>query len=213
MRMLAARFALLLIIITAPALILTGCGGDGSGQGGRGGKGAAGFIGGPFELIDHHGHKVTEKSFRGKYMLIYFGYTHCPQICPTSLQTMSEAMENLGPLADRITPVFITVDPERDKPEVIADYISNFDPRFVGLTGSPKQIERASKAYRVYSKKVEEDGRTDFNHSAIVFLMDPNGRYAAHFAYGVDGQAMAERIREILNKAGGGKNNKGAGQG
>jgi protein SCO1/2 len=132
---------------------------------------------------------------------------------------MTDAMERLGKMADNIVPLFITVDPERDKVEDLADYISNFDPRMVGLTGTPEQVRKASKAYRVYSQKVTSDGQTDFDHSAIIFFMGPDGKYVTHFAYGVDGAAMADKIRAIFKKRGvqkgavsqGGNKNGGAG--
>jgi protein SCO1/2 len=164
----------------------------------EGNQGSAGLIGGSFSLTDHTGKSVTEKDFKGKYQLIYFGYTYCPEICPMSLQSVADAMELLGPVADAITPLFITVDPERDTPEQLASYVENFDHRMVGLTGTPAEISAAKKAFRVYSKKVVSEDAVDFDHSAITFLMDRDGHYLAHFAYGVSGEAMAERIRPLL---------------
>lgn len=158
------------------------------------------LVGGAFSLTDHTGKRVTEKDYRGKYLLVYFGYTHCPEICPLSLQSITTAMERLGPLGDEITPLFITVDPARDGVAQIADYVSNFDRRTVGLTGSKEELAEASKAYRVYSKRVESDDAVDFDHSAITFLMDRNGDYVRHFAYGVDGDVMAAQIRDIFAK-------------
>jgi len=179
---------------------LSQMGGRSSSSGVASSKGSS-LVGGAFSLIDHTGKRVTEKNYRGKYQLVYFGYTHCPEICPTSLQAMSEAMEALGEQGDQIVPLFITVDPERDKPAALADYISNFDPRIVGLTGTPEEIHKASKNYRVYSKKVISKDATDFDHSAITFFMDKQGRYLTHFAYGVDGLTMAKRIKALLQKS------------
>jgi protein SCO1/2 len=112
------------------------------------------LVGGPFSLTDHTGRKVTDKDFLGKYMLVFFGYTYCPDLCPTELQVMSAALDKLGAKADDIQPIFITFDPQRDTPEVLKLYISNFHPRLVGLTGTPEEIA-AAKAYRVYYSKLE----------------------------------------------------------
>ena len=116
------------------------------------------LIGGPFTLVGRDGKTVTDRAFRGKYMLVFFGFTHCPDICPAELQVMAAALDELGPKANEIIPIFITLDPERDTPPVVADYVMNFSPRFVGLTGSPEQIAEAAKAYRVTYSKFQEDG-------------------------------------------------------
>jgi len=107
------------------------------------------LIGGPFALVDQHGKKVTDRDFRGRYMLIFFGFTHCPDICPAELQVISASLDELGPKAEEVVPIFVTLDPERDTPEVMADYVKNFGSRFVGLTGSAEAIAEAAKAYRV----------------------------------------------------------------
>ena len=136
------------------------------------------LIGGPFSLIDQTGQRVTDRDFRGRYMLIYFGYTFCPDVCPASLQVISAALDQLGPDAGKITPVFITLDPARDTPAKLAEYIKSFHPRLVGLTGSPAEVADAVKAYRVYAKKVPgESNPADYtmDHSSIVFLMGPDG--------------------------------------
>jgi protein SCO1/2 len=163
-------------------------------------KGKA-LIGGAFTLVDHNGKKVTEKDFKGRYMLVFFGYTHCPDVCPTELQVMTTALELLGAKADKVTPVFITIDPKRDTVEQMASYISNFHERFVGLTGSQTQIHTAAKAYRIYYAKAKDDGSSTeylMDHSSIVYLMNPKGEFVAHFAYGTSPEKMAKRIAKFF---------------
>lgn len=169
-------------------------------------------IGGPFSLVDHTGRAVTDRDFRGQFMLVFFGYTYCPDLCPVELQYISEAMDALGEAGTKVRPVFITVDPEHDTVEVMADYLSNFHPRLVGLTGTPEQIAAAAKAYLVYYAKFypapaalggETDGgenASDYlmDHSTFTYLMGPDGRYLAHFSYGTPPEAMAEEIRRYL---------------
>ena len=136
------------------------------------------LIGGPFSLIDTTGKRVTDADFRGRFMLVYFGYTFCPDVCPASLQVIGAALDQLGLDGEKITPVFITLDPARDTPEKLAAYVKSFHPRLVGLTGSPDEIAAAIKAYRVYAKKVpDETNPADYtmDHSSIAFLMGPNG--------------------------------------
>ena len=159
-------------------------------------------IGGAFELVDQNGKPFTEKDLKGKYSLIYFGYTFCPDVCPTELQTMTQALEMLGPLAKKIRPIMISVDPERDTPEVLKEYLTNFYPGFVGLTGTPEQVRRAGQAYRVFYRKTDEKSASDYlmDHSSIVYLMDPEGRYLKHFAYGTTPEKMAEGIRKAIEK-------------
>ena len=160
------------------------------------------LIGGPFTLVGRDGKPVTDRAFRGKYMLVFFGFTHCPDICPAELQVMSAALDELGPKANEIIPIFITLDPERDTPPVVTGYVMNFSPRFVGLTGSPEQIAEAAKAYRVtYSKFQEEGAKPDdysIDHSALVYLMGKDGEYLTHFAYGTPAAKMAETLRRYL---------------
>ncbi len=168
--------------------------------GGTGGKGVA-SIGGPFTLTDHHGKQRTDADFRGKYMLIYFGYTYCPDVCPTALQTMTQAMDMLPPETQKkITPVFITIDPARDTVKQLSAYVDNFHPRMVGLTGTAEQVAKTARAYRVYfgrAKNGEED-TTDYlmDHSSIVFLIDPNGVYVTHFTHATPPGKMAEKLQK-----------------
>jgi len=163
-------------------------------------EGAAVAVGGPFNLVDQHGASITEADFRGHFTLIYFGYTYCPDVCPTELQSMSQAIDALGPAGEKVTPVFITIDPERDTVELLAGYAEHFHPRLLALTGSPEQVAAAAKAYRVYFKKVEQEGSTDYlmDHSSIVYLMGPDGGFLTHFSFGTGPDQMAEKIREYL---------------
>lgn len=139
-------------------------------------------VGGPFRLLDHNGRVVTDANFKGHPFLVFFGFTHCPDICPTALFEMSEVLKRLGPDADKTAALFISVDPERDTPEKLKDYVSSFHPRVFGLTGTPAEIEAVTRAYRAYAKKVPLDGGGyTIDHSAIVYLMDKEGRFVAPF--------------------------------
>jgi protein SCO1/2 len=160
------------------------------------------LVGGPFSLTDQTGRKVTDKDFLGKYMLIFFGYTYCPDICPTELQVMSAALDNLGAKADDIQPVFISFDPQRDTPEVLKQYISNFHPRLVGLTGTPEEIAAAAKAYRVYYSRVENSSGPDaylMDHTTITYLMDKQGKFLKHFTYSTDAAALSHALEKIIS--------------
>src|SRR3989337_2809391 len=159
------------------------------------------LIGGPFALVDQHGKKVTDRDFRGRYMLIFFGFTHCPDICPAELQGIRASLDELGPEAEEVVPIFVTLDPERDTPEVMADYVKNFGSRFVGLTGSPEEIAEAAKAYRVAFSKFQEDKtKNDYSidHSALAYLMGKDGEYITHFPYGTPAAKMTETLRRYL---------------
>lgn len=159
------------------------------------------LIGGPFALIDQTGKTVTDRDFRGKYMLVFFGFTHCPDICPAELQVMAATLEELGDQAKDVVPIFITLDPERDTQEAMAAYVKNFGQRFVGLTGSPEAIAAAAKAYRIsYSKFQEDKTKSDYSidHSALVYLMGKDGEYITHFAYGTPAAKMIETLRRYI---------------
>ena len=161
------------------------------------------LIGGPFTLVDQNGKTVTDRDFRGKYMLIFFGFTNCPDICPAELQVMSAALDALGSKADEVVPVFVTLDPERDTSEVVGTYVKNFGNNFVGLTGSPSAIANAAKDYRVTYSKFEYNGkdvnyRYSIDHSALVYLMDKDGQYLTHFTYGTPASKMTETMRSYL---------------
>jgi protein SCO1/2 len=159
------------------------------------------LVGGPFSLVGADGKPVTDRDFRGRYMLIFFGFTHCPDICPAELQVIAQALEQLGDKAKNVVPIFITLDPERDTPEAMGNYVKSFGPNFVGLTGSPEAIAAAAKAYRVSYAKVENKesaGDYSVDHSALVYLMDPEGRYVTHFSYGLSADQMAEKLGKFL---------------
>jgi protein SCO1/2 len=139
-------------------------------------------IGGPFQLTDQGGETVTEKSLEGKPTLIFFGFTHCPDVCPTSLFEISEVLRAMGPQAERVNAYFISVDPERDTPAAMKDYLSSFDPHLKGLTGDPEVMAKVISEYRVYAKKVPlKDGDYTMDHTALVYLMDRDGRFVSPF--------------------------------
>jgi protein SCO1/2 len=159
------------------------------------------LIGGPFSLTGSDGKTITDQTFRGRYMLVFFGFTHCPEICPAELQVIAQALDKLGDKAKDVVPVFITLDPERDTPTVMGAYVKSFGPNFVGLTGTPDQIAKAAKAYRIAYAKVEDKnspGDYSIDHSAIAYLMDPQGKYVTHFTYGLSPQEMAEKLGRFL---------------
>jgi cytochrome oxidase Cu insertion factor (SCO1/SenC/PrrC family) len=153
-------------------------------------------IGGPFTLTDQNGGAVTEKILEGKYALIYFGFTSCPAICPTELAKMTKALNALGAKADNIQPVFITVDPERDTPEVLKSYVTLFHPRLLGLTGSQAQIDAALKNYRIYATKRQEPNATDYtmDHSSFIYFINPTGELLSIFRTGDTAEMMAAEI-------------------
>lgn len=159
-------------------------------------------IGGPFSLIDHTSKRVSDKDFRGKKLLIYFGFTHCPDICPGSLQVISAALDKLGPVAESITPLFITVDPERDTPKVLSSYVRSFHPRLIGLTGSKDEVNTVvKKTFRVYAKKVKDPDQADsytMDHASIIYLMDEKGKFIHYFGHPTSADKLAEQIRPYL---------------
>ena len=156
-------------------------------------------IGGPFELTDQNGRTVTERDLKGRPFLVFFGFTRCPDICPTTLFEVSEIMRALGKDADRVGALFITVDPERDTPAALKDYLSSFDPHLAGLTGEPAAVAAVAKAYRVYFKKVPLDqGGYTMDHTAIVYLMDKDGRFVSPFNMKRTIEAAAADLRRYL---------------
>jgi protein SCO1 len=158
-----------------------------------------GAIGGAFRLQDQSGKPVSDQDLKGRPYLVFFGYTHCPDVCPTTLFEISEVMKALGKDANRTGAVFITVDPERDTPAVMADYLSNFDPHLRGLTGDPAAVAETLKAYRVYAKKVPlQDGDYTMDHTAVVYLMDKSGRFVAPFNLKQTPEAAAAQLRGYL---------------
>ena len=139
-------------------------------------------VGGSFRLTDHNGRPITDQDLKGQPFLVFFGFTHCPDVCPTTLFEVSEILRALGGGGERVRALFVTVDPERDTPEKLKDYLSSFDPRLIGVTGDEAAIKAMEKTYRVYAKKVPLDaGGYTMDHTAIVYLMDKDGRFVAPF--------------------------------
>jgi cytochrome oxidase Cu insertion factor (SCO1/SenC/PrrC family) len=157
-------------------------------------------IGGPFALIDHTGSPRTDADFRGKLLLIYFGFTYCSDVCPTDLQAIASAVDRLGPPGEAVQPLFITVDPEKDTPEQLKAYVALFHPRLVGLTGNPKHIRKVALAYKVYFAKTEPRNSSDrnFDHSGFVYLIDAGGKYLGFFPPGTSAELMVEVMRPHL---------------
>jgi protein SCO1/2 len=156
-------------------------------------------IGGPFRLTDQNGQAVSDQDLKGHPFLVFFGFTHCPDVCPTTLFEVSEILRALGPDADRVRALFITVDPERDTPALMKDYLSSFDPHLAGLTGDPAAVTAVAKAYRVYFKKVPLDqGGYTMDHTAIVYLMDKEGRFVSPFSLKRTIEAAAADLRKYL---------------
>ena len=154
-------------------------------------------IGGPFSLTDHHGKQVTDADFRGKLMLVYFGYGFCPEICPTELQNIAVALDEMGKYAVDVQPIFITVDPERDTVEFLADYVPHFHSRLVGLTGPRREIEKAATSYRVYHARAKTGSEDDdylVDHSSFVYLMGRDGSFLTMFRGANDPKKIARTI-------------------
>lgn len=168
-------------------------------EGPAGGGSGVALIGGDFRMVDHTGRTVTGDDFAGRYRLVYFGFTYCPDVCPTELQNMTVALDQLGPLADRIVPIFVTVDPVRDDVATMAAYVEHFHPSFVGLTGSVEQVAATARTFRVYYAKVGDDPDAYLmDHSSYVYLMDRDGVYVTHFTPNTPPEQMAERIRRTI---------------
>lgn len=171
-----------------------------------GGPLRAAAVGGPFTLLDQDGRTRSDADFRGRLMLVFFGYTHCPDVCPTALNDMALALDGLGDAAARVQPIFITIDPARDTPARLKSYAANFHPRLIALTGSEDAVAAAARAYRVYRAKAgDADATEDYlmDHSSIVYLMAADGSYLAHFGIGTPPAKMAARIRDHLATDGG----------
>jgi protein SCO1/2 len=167
-----------------------------------GGRPAALTVGGPFSLIDGDGHPVTDQTWRGKYLLVYFGYTFCPDVCPTTLSNVADALDKLGPKADRLQALFITIDPKRDTAPVVKQYAAAFGPRIVGLTGSPEQIAAAAKAYRVYyAEHRTGPGPDDYSmdHSSVLYLMGPDGKFITPVRADQTGPEIATALTKLMS--------------
>lgn len=157
------------------------------------------LIGGPFRLVDHNGKPVTERDFAGKPMLVMFGFTSCPDICPSGLQVMAAAIDKLGDKGRALTPVFVSVDPERDTPAKLKEFVGSFHPSIVGLTGSAEEVAAAAKAYRVYYKKVPQgaDGYT-IDHSSFFYIMDAKGAFLTHVPHTTNPDTLTLRLKSAL---------------
>jgi protein SCO1/2 len=183
-----AILALGLIALIGTALFLVG-----GSQGGR-----ASVVGGPFSLVDQTGARVTEASYKGAPSLVFFGFTHCPDVCPTTLFEMSEILRKL-PKEAKISALFVTVDPERDTPDALKSYLSSFDPRISGLSGTREDVDAMLKAYRVYAKKIPtENGQYTMDHTAIVYMMDKQGRFVNALNIQQPPEAAAREIQKLM---------------
>jgi len=159
------------------------------------------LIGGPFSLTNQDGETVTNQDFAGKYMLVYFGFANCPMICPTDMADISQALDKLDDTQlEKVQPIFITIDPERDTVENIKTFLENFHSKFQGLTGTNEQVAAAIKEYRVYNRKVESDELQDYlmDHSSFTYLMGPDGKYVAHFSHEDGANKIAEGLKKYL---------------
>lgn len=156
-------------------------------------------IGGPFSLVNQNGERVTQESYAGKYLLMFFGFTYCPDICPTELTKVTRVMELLPPdVAAQVQPLFVSVDPERDTPELLKQYLTMFDPRIAGLTGTTEEIAAVTRAYRIYAAKVPWQGSADYlvDHSAMLYLMRPDGSFATFFRTTDSADVIAAKVAE-----------------
>ena len=203
-----AKLLFLLVGIVVVAFVIVVAGSEYFAKRSGGGSGTASqtggvSVGGPFTLVNQDGKQVTEKDFLGGYMLVFFGYTYCPDVCPTVLSDIASTLDMLGEeKAGKITPVFITVDPARDTPEHLAEYVKFFHPRTVGLSGTEDQIKAVAREYRVYYRKNEAKGddSQDYlvDHTSIIYLIGPDGKLVTHFSHGTEPKAMAERLGKLL---------------
>jgi len=158
------------------------------------------LIGGPFELVNHKGETVTDKDFLGKYMIVYFGYTYCPDVCPMDLQIMADSLRYLEPdQLSQINPVFVTVDPQRDTTAVMAEYIVFFHEKLIGLTGTPQQIDTIKKAFKVFAAKADDSPDYLVDHTAYTYFMAKDGSFLQHFNHGEDPEDMAANMASLMN--------------
>ena len=196
-----ARATRILLVLSAFAAGLVLCFGVILLVAGRGGSPIAqttAAIGGPFELVDQDGRPVSDQDLKGHPFLVFFGFTHCPDVCPTTLFEVSEVLRALGPDADKVNALFVTVDPERDTPDKLKDYLASFDPHLRALTGQSPAIEAIAKAYRVYVKKVPQENGYTMDHTAIVYLMDKQGRFVSPFSLKRTTDASVVELRKHL---------------
>ena len=163
------------------------------------------LIGGAFEALDHNGNPITDADLKGQYSLLYFGFTHCPDICPTGLLKIANALDAMdahSTHAQKVTPYFVSVDPERDTPEVMAKYVAHFHPRLIGITGTVEQIDTIAKAYKVYYQKAEGDTALGYlvDHSGFMYLMNPKGEYVVHFAHNASEVEIQNGIEKAIGE-------------
>ena len=160
-------------------------------------------LGGPFSLVDQAGRPVTERDYAGRWLLVYFGFTYCPDICPTELGTIAAAIDAMGPAGAAVTPVLVTIDPQRDTPAALADYVARFHPRMQGLTGTPEQVAAAARSYRVFFSRVQRAENTDYlmDHSSFIYLVGPDGRVRSLFRPDTGAEAMAAAVSGQLRSA------------
>ena len=201
---LIATLAAAAAIASGPSIAAAAAADDGAGGSSRSEEESRTIRGGSFTLVDHTGRIVTDRDFRGSFMLLYFGYTHCPDVCPAGLQVVAEAMKALGDDADRVQPIFVTFDPKRDTVERLAEFVSHFHPRLIGLTGTKQQALSAANAYgvNVSATYAANSPQLEYsmNHSAFTYLVGPDGRLRTMFRDGIDGKAMAAAIRKKLQE-------------
>lgn len=154
-----------------------------------------------FNLVNHNNEPVTEKDFYGKYLLVFFGFSKCKSICPAGLSTLVAAVNKLELPEDKVVPIFITIDPERDKPEHLASFVKLFDPKLIGLTGDLKETDAAAKSFRAYYGKteIEDDGSYSFDHSSIIYMIGKNGEYLSHFSSTIGADEIANKVSNLIN--------------
>jgi protein SCO1/2 len=162
-------------------------------------------LGGAFHLVDHHGRSVSDETYRGRFMLLFFGFTHCRAVCPRALARLTRVIDRLGPAASRLQPLYVTVDPDRDTPEVMKAFLEKDYPRFTGLTGSRENIDHVKSRYRVFARRAADPDDTagyQMPHTAFTYLIGPDGRYAAHFTDAVEEDELVQRLGEYLANSG-----------
>jgi protein SCO1/2 len=193
--LIAAAFAGVLVLV-AGVLIATAFRDAGKGVAS---SPLAGVIGGKFSLVDQNGKPFTDADLKGKWQLVFFGYTHCPDVCPTALNELSLALDRLGAKKDQVGIVYISVDPERDTPDVLKSYVESFGGPIVALTGTPDAIKQAAQDYKVYyAKHPRADGGYDMDHSALIYVMDPQGRFTATFTPDDSEDTIVKRLQKLL---------------
>ena len=191
----AASAALAIVIISVTAIVLMQRSSQDDGL-------YASLVGGAFRLKTHEGEPISDESLKGKPFAIFFGFTQCPDVCPTSMLELSNLIERLGPDANKMRYLFVSVDPERDTQQLLKEYLSNFDKRLTGIIGTTQEIDDLAKKYRVYYEKVPTSGGYTINHTATVYLMDARGRLASTIAFGEDEDVALKKLQRLIAKVG-----------